>query len=72
MAVSNQLYDLVTVLENKMKGVAAYDKYLKDFGQSEARQLFEELKRDDERHVEQLQRELAKALQSQAEPALSR
>jgi hypothetical protein len=67
MAENNALYDLVTTLENKMKAVSAYEMYMKDFegtALSSARQLFEQIKRDDERHLDQLKEEVAKALQS--------
>lgn len=59
--LSNLNYDLLTVLQNKLEAVAAYDLYLKDCqksGDKECQQLVTELKRDDERHVELLRKEL--------------
>ncbi|HEX5441451.1 MAG TPA: hypothetical protein VFW76_11240 [Ktedonobacterales bacterium] len=60
-AMTNLSYDIVTVLQNKLEAVAAYDVYLKDCkesGDSACQQLVAELKRDDERHVAKLRAEL--------------
>lgn len=59
--LSNLNYDLLTVLQNKLEAVAAYEVYLKDCqksGNTECQQLVSELKRDDERHIERLRAEL--------------
>ncbi len=72
MAENNYLYDLVTTLENKMKAVAAYDRYMQDAAQGGNRRLFEKIKRDDESHIGQLKQELNKALQGQNQPDLVR
>lgn len=59
--LSNLNYDLLTVLQNKLEAVAAYEVYLKDCqksGNKECQQLVAELKRDDERHIERLRGEL--------------
>jgi bacterioferritin (cytochrome b1) len=67
MAFSNTSYDLVAVLENKMKAVAAYDRYIEDFRKSNdvaTCRLLEEIKRDDERHVENLREALETYLES--------
>src|SRR5690349_25105159 len=43
-------YDLVTMLENKMKSVAACEKYQKDFGDEQSlKGLLDEIKQDDEK-----------------------
>ncbi|MGZ3599679.1 MAG: hypothetical protein ACXWQR_15075 [Ktedonobacterales bacterium] len=59
--LSNLNYDLLTVLQNKLEAVAAYEVYLKDCeksGDQQCQQLVAELKRDDERHIERLRGEL--------------
>jgi len=61
MALSNLNYDLLTVLQNKLEAVAAYDAYLKDCqesGDEECQRLVADLKRDDEQHVERLRAQL--------------
>lgn len=61
MPLTNLNYDLLTVLQNKLEAVAAYDVYLKDCeksGDKQCQQLVAELKRDDERHIERLRGEL--------------
>jgi bacterioferritin (cytochrome b1) len=59
--LSNLNYDLLTVLQNKLEAVAAYEMYLKDCkvsGDEKCQKLVAELKRDDERHVDLLRKEL--------------
>lgn len=61
MAMTNLNYDLLTVLQNKLEAVAAYDQYIKDCqksGDKECQELVTELKRDDERHIEKLRAEV--------------
>lgn len=61
MAMTNLNYDLLTVLQNKLEAVAAYEQYIKDCQQSgdtECQELVAELKRDDERHIEKLRGEV--------------
>jgi bacterioferritin (cytochrome b1) len=65
MAISNLEYDLITVLQSKLEGNVAYDKYIKDCeqaGNQECRQLFEQIKRDDQKHVENLRQQLTRVL----------
>lgn len=60
-AMTNLSYDILTVLQNKLQAIAAYDAYLKDCqesGDAECQQLVAELKQDDERHVTKLRAEL--------------
>jgi hypothetical protein len=53
--VDNVLYDVVTVLHKKSKGLEAYDKYMQDLqGRDEIRQIFETIRRNDEEAVQQL------------------
>ena len=65
--LSNLNYDLVTVLQNKLEGVAAYEVYLEDCehsGDKGCQELVAELKRDDERHIERLCGELERIVRS--------
>ena len=51
--VDDQLYDLLQALTSKCEAIEAYAKYEQD-ADGEAKQLFQELARDDTRHAEQL------------------
>jgi bacterioferritin (cytochrome b1) len=65
MTVGNIEFDVLTVLQSKLEGTQAYEQYIKDSqqaGDPECRQLFEEIKRDDERHVERLRAQLKRQL----------
>lgn len=54
-AVSNHLYDMMTVFRNKLEALAAYDKYMQDVsGDQEARRTLEQISSDDRRHVQML------------------
>lgn len=52
--LDNLTYDLITVLHEKSKALEAYDKYLRDAGSSEAAGIFEEIRDDDQRHIQRL------------------
>jgi hypothetical protein len=55
--VSNLTYDLLTVLQSKLEACAAYDVYLEDVQQAGDKEVFSlltSLKRDDEKHIEEL------------------
>jgi bacterioferritin (cytochrome b1) len=61
LPLSNLNYDLLTVLQNKLEALAAYEQYLNDcraIGDEACQALIGELKRDDERHVQKLRDEL--------------
>jgi bacterioferritin (cytochrome b1) len=65
--LSNLNYDLLTVLQHKLKAIAAYEIYLKDCqksGDKECLDLVADLKRDDERHVERLRTELERLVRA--------
>lgn len=65
--MSNLSYDLLTVLQNKLEALAAYEIYLKDChesGDAECQRLVAELKADDERHVEKLRLELERMVRA--------
>jgi hypothetical protein len=54
--IDNVLYDVVTVLHEKSKGLEAYDKYDRDLqGRNEIKQIFDEIRRNDEQAVQRLQ-----------------
>ena len=65
MAIRDLEYDVLTVLQNKLEAVAVYDQYAADAEQEkdqECRRLFEEIKREDERHAERLRTQLTRVL----------
>ena len=51
--VDDQLYDLLQALTSKCEAIEAYAKYEED-AEGEAKQLFQELARDDTAHAERL------------------
>ena len=54
--IDNVLYDVITVLHEKSKGLEAYDKYDRDLqGRDEIKQIFSEIRRNDEQAVQRLQ-----------------
>jgi hypothetical protein len=54
--IDNVLYDVVTVLHEKSKGLEAYDKYDRDLqNKSEVKEIFDEIRRNDEQAVQRLQ-----------------
>ncbi|HEY7022120.1 MAG TPA: hypothetical protein VH349_13460 [Ktedonobacterales bacterium] len=60
-SVSDLTYDLLTVLQSKLEACAAYDMYMQDVqqaGDKEAQSLLALLKRDDEKHIEELVSEI--------------
>lgn len=55
--IDDQMYDLLQALVSKCEAIEAYAKY-EDDAEGEARELFQELARDDTRHVERLLEQL--------------
>ncbi len=51
--VSNEVYDMLSVLQNKLEALQAYDKYDKDM-HGESKKLLEQIRMDDKRHAEML------------------
>ncbi|HYI66172.1 MAG TPA: ferritin family protein [Candidatus Limnocylindrales bacterium] len=51
--VDDQLYDLLQALTSKCEAIEAYAKYEED-AEGDAKQLFQELARDDTAHAERL------------------
>ncbi len=61
LPLSNLNYDLLTILQNKLEAIAAYEVYLRDCkeaGQHDCQDLVAQLKREDERHIELLRAKL--------------
>jgi hypothetical protein len=54
--IDNALYDVVAILHEKSKGLQAYDKYEKDLqNRPEIKQIFDEIRRNDEQAVKRLE-----------------
>jgi hypothetical protein len=65
--IDNVLYDVVTVLHEKSKGLEAYDKYDRDLqNNNEVKEIFDEIRRNDEQAVQRLQDCLRELLGSQS------
>jgi len=65
--IDNVLYDVVTVLHEKSKGLDAYDKYDRDLqGRSEIKQIFDEIRRNDEQAVQRLRECLGRLVGGQS------
>lgn len=61
--VDDQLYDLLQVLTSKCEAIEAYAKYEQD-ADGDAKQLFQEMAREDARHAERLLEALRTKLSS--------
>jgi len=66
--VDNLTYDLISVIHEKSQGLEAFDKYLKDASEDEdCRELFEEIRQQDEEAIKELTDALRARFESQAE-----
>jgi rubrerythrin len=66
MAVSDMTFDLITALQNKLEAIQIYETYMEDCedaGNAEARKLFEEISRDDDRHADRLRAQIERLVQ---------
>ena len=66
--VSDLEYDVLSTLQSKLEALEVYEAYLEDCedaGSDECRELFEEIREDDQRHAERLRSVLARLLGSQ-------
>ena len=54
--VDNEVYNLITVLSNKLQGLAAYGKYERDGSANDA--LWQDLRQQDEQAVRRLMEQL--------------
>jgi rubrerythrin len=52
--LDNLTYDLIAAVHKKSEALEVYDKYIQDAGRSEAAQLFEQIREDDQEHIRQL------------------
>src|SRR3954463_1464722 len=67
-ALDNLTYNIITVLHEKSKGLEAFDKYLQDArGEEEIVEIFEQMRQDDQRHIQRLQEALRMQLGSGSE-----
>ena len=66
--VDNLTYDLISVIHEKSQGLEAFDKYLKDAADDdETRELFEDIRQQDEEAIQQLTQALRDRFESLAE-----
>ncbi|HEX7959421.1 MAG TPA: hypothetical protein VF493_05860 [Terriglobales bacterium] len=66
--VDNLTYDLISLIHEKSQGLEAFDKYLKDVADDEeCRDLFQEIREQDEEAIQQLTQALRDRLESLAE-----
>jgi ferritin-like metal-binding protein YciE len=64
--LDNLTYDLITILYEKSKALEAYDKYQRDAqGNQEIANLLQQIRRQDEQHIQQLQQHLGQLLGNQ-------
>lgn len=64
--IDDLTFDVITVLRNKAKALAAYDQYLRDADaedDDELHDLFTEMRKQDEEHVQVLKEVLARRLE---------
>lgn len=63
-AIDNLTYDLITVIQEKSKGLAAYETYIKDAqGNGKALQLFKQIQQHDQQEVKDLLQCLREVMQ---------
>lgn len=63
--MSNLSYDVLTALQTKLEGLAAYDIFIEDCeetGDDTTRQIFERLRDEDSRHAEMLRQEIERLI----------
>ena len=59
--LDNNTYNLITVIHEKSKGLEAFDQYIED-ADEELRGIFEEIRQQDTRYIEQLQEQLRRLI----------
>ncbi len=62
--INNEVYDVLTVLQNKLEALAAYDKFGNDM-HDETKRLLEQIRQDDYRHAELLAQALERLARSE-------
>ena len=55
--LDNNTYNVITVIHEKSKGLEAFDQYIED-ADEELREIFQEIRDQDTRYIEQLQEQL--------------
>src|SRR3954465_7028984 len=67
-ALHNLTHNIIPVRHEKSKGLEAFDKYLQDArGEEEIVEIFEQMRQDDQRHIQRLQEALRLQLGSGGE-----
>lgn len=65
--LDNLSYDLITILHEKAKALEAYDKYQRDAqGNQEIADLFQQIRRQDEQHIQQIYHQLGQLMSNQS------
>ena len=59
--LDNNTYNVITVIHEKSKGLEAFDQYLED-ADEELREIFNEIREQDTRAIEQLQEHLRRLI----------
>jgi hypothetical protein len=59
--LDNNTYNVITVIHEKSKGLEAFDQYLED-ADEELREIFQEIREQDTRYIEQLQDHLRRLM----------
>ena len=59
--LDNNTYNIITVIHEKSKGLEAFDQYLQD-ADEQLRGIFEEIREQDTRYIEQLQEQLRRLI----------
>jgi rubrerythrin len=65
--LDNLTYDLIAALHKKSEALEVYDKYISDAGSSDVAAIFEEIRDDDQRHIQRLQMALRDRLRGAGE-----
>jgi len=59
--LDNNTYNVITVIHEKSKGLEAFDQYIED-ADAELREIFQEIREQDTRYIEQLQDHLRRLI----------
>ncbi len=61
--LDNLTFDLITIIYEKSKGLEAYERYIRDAqGDQQVRQVLEQIRNEDQQHIQQLQGHLQRCL----------
>ncbi len=68
--LDNLTFDLITVIYEKSKGLEAYERYIRDAqGDQQVRQVLEQIRNEDQQHIQQLQKHLHRCLSQAGQKA---